>query len=203
MSKTIALLAALALGLGLSASAWAKTKSAEGSKMYVQLTTNMGNIIMELDHDKAPKTVDNFVQYVKDGHYDGTIFHRVIAGFMIQGGGMDADMNEKDTRDPIENEAQNGLTNDKYTIAMARTNDPHSATSQFFINTKDNEFLNFTAENMRGWGYAVFGKVIEGRDVVDKIEDVETASKSFHDDVPNEPVIIEKAEVLENYAPAK
>ncbi len=187
----------------LSASAWANTK--RGNTMYVQLTTTMGRIVVELDAEKAPKTVANFVQYVKEGHYDGTIFHRVIAGFMIQGGGMDADMNEKATREPIENEAKNGLKNDKYTIAMARTQDPHSATSQFFINTpaKDNDFLNFTAENMRGWGYAVFGRVVEGQDVVDTIEDVETSSKSYHDDVPNEPVIIEKAEVLENYSPAK
>ncbi len=203
MSKIIAMLTALVLIPALSAPAWANTKSSEGNKMYVQLTTTMGKIVVELDGDKAPKTAANFAQYVKDGHYDGTIFHRVIAGFMIQGGGMDVDMREKDTREPIENEAKNGLENDKYTIAMARTQDPHSATSQFFINTKDNEFLNFTAENTRGWGYAVFGRVVEGREVVDKIEDVETSSKSYHDDVPNEPVIIEKAEILENYSPAQ
>jgi peptidyl-prolyl cis-trans isomerase B (cyclophilin B) len=205
MSKAIAMLTALLLTLALSVSAGAATTSSEGNKMYVQLTTSMGNIILELDAEKAPKTVENFVQYVKDGHYDGTIFHRVIAGFMIQGGGMDATMNEKDTRPPIENEAKNGLKNDRYTIAMARTGEPHSATSQFFINTpeKDNDFLNFTAENARGWGYAVFGKVLEGQAVVDKIEDVETSSQSYHDDVPNTPVIIEKAEVLEQYTPAK
>ena len=190
----------LAAGLlSLSVPAWADSKTLEGNKMYVQLTTNMGNIVMELNREQAPRTVDNFIRYVKDGHYHGTVFHRVISGFMIQGGGMDADMNEKATREPIENEAKNGLKNEKYTIAMARTNDPHSATSQFFINTKDNEFLNFTAANERGWGYAVFGRVVEGQKVVDEIEEVETSSQSYHDDVPNEPVIIEKAEVLENY----
>ncbi len=199
MFKTIAVLTALVLSLALSVPAGANTKNSEGNAMYVQLTTNKGNIIVELDGAKAPQTVNNFVNYVKEGHYDGTIFHRVIAGFMIQGGGMDAEMNEKDAGAPIENEAQNGLKNDKYTIAMARTADPHSATSQFFINTKDNEFLNFTAANERGWGYAVFGRVVEGQKVVDEIEEVETSSQSYHDDVPNEPVIIEKAEVLENY----
>ncbi|MDL2259842.1 peptidyl-prolyl cis-trans isomerase [Deltaproteobacteria bacterium OttesenSCG-928-K17] len=169
---------------------------------YVRLTTSMGAIVLELDEKAAPETVENFVQYAKDGHYDGTIFHRVIAGFMIQGGGMDSAMNERPTRTPIQNEAQNGLTNDKYTVAMARTNAPHSATSQFFINTKDNAFLNFTSADLRGWGYAVFGRVVEGKDVVDKIEDVETTSRSFHDDVPVETVVIEKAEVLESYQPA-
>ncbi len=203
MFKTIAVLTALVLSLALSVPAGANTKNSEGNAMYVQLTTNKGNIIVELDGAKAPQTVNNFVNYVKEGHYDGTIFHRVIAGFMIQGGGMDAEMNEKDTGAPIENEAQNGLKNDKYTIAMARTADPHSATSQFFINTKDNEFLNFTAANERGWGYAVFGRVVEGREVVDAIEDVETSSQSYHDDVPNKPVIIEKAEMLDSYAPAE
>ena len=170
--------------------------------IYVELKTSMGEIVVELNHEAAPVTVDNFVEYVKSGHYDGTIFHRVIAGFMIQGGGMDRDMKERGTREPIKNEARNGLLNAKYTLAMARTGDPHSATSQFFINVKNNEFLNFTAENSRGWGYAVFGKVVAGQDVVDKIEDVETSSQSYHDDVPNEPVIIEKAEVLENYDPS-
>ena len=170
--------------------------------IYVKLKTSMGEIVAELDRGAAPATVDNFVEYVKSGHYDGTIFHRVIAGFMIQGGGMDKAMNERDTRPPIQNEAKNGLKNDKYTLAMARTGDPHSATSQFFINVKDNEFLNFTAENARGWGYAVFGRVVSGQDVVDKIEDVDTASHAYHDDVPKEPIVIEKAEVLENYAPA-
>lgn len=170
--------------------------------VYVGLKTSMGEIVVELNREAAPATADNFVEYVKSGHYDGTIFHRVIAGFMIQGGGMDKDMKERDTNPPIKNEAQNGLKNEKYTIAMARTGDPHSATAQFFINVKNNEFLNFSGENTRGWGYAVFGKVVAGQDVVDKIEDVETSSQSYHDDVPNDQVIIEKAEILEDYVPA-
>ena len=168
---------------------------------YVRLTTSMGEIVIELNAEAAPDTVANFLQYVKDGHYDGTIFHRVIAGFMIQGGGMDAEMKERDTREPVKNEAKNGLTNDKYTVAMARTNDPHSATAQFFINTKDNAFLNFSSEDLRGWGYAVFGKVVEGQKVVDAIEDVETTSRFFHDDVPVAPITIEKAEILNDYQP--
>lgn len=168
---------------------------------YVRLTTTMGEIVLELNREAAPKTVENFIQYVKDGHYDGTIFHRIIAGFMIQGGGMDESLSERSTRPPIENEARNGLLNDKYTVAMARTSDPHSATAQFFVNTKDNAFLNFTGENVRGWGYAVFGRAIEGLDVVDRIESVETTSRSYHDDVPVTPVVVEKAEVLENYTP--
>lgn len=167
--------------------------------MHVKLTTSMGDIVLELNREKAPQTVDNFLEYVRGGHYDGTIFHRVIAGFMIQGGGLDKDMNERPTRGPIKNEANNGLKNDKYTVAMARTQEPHSATAQFFINTENNDFLNFTAETVQGWGYAVFGQVVEGTEVVDKIENVETASRSFHDDVPNTPIVIEKAEVLENY----
>lgn len=172
-------------------------------KYYTSMKTSMGDIILELDHDLAPKTVDNFIQYAKDGHFDNTIFHRVIAGFMIQGGGLDVKMEERDTREPIENEANNGLKNDKYAVAMARTSDPHSATSQFFINTKKNDFLNFTAENARGWGYAVFGRVVEGQKVVDKIEDVETTSRSYHDDVPVEPVMIEKVTLLDDYSPSK
>lgn len=168
---------------------------------YVRLSTSMGDIVLELDSKAAPLTTDNFIGYVRDGHYDGTIFHRVIAGFMIQGGGMDAEMIEKDTREPIKNEAQNGLDNHKYTVAMARTNQPHSATSQFFINTKDNAFLNFTGETPQGWGYAVFGRVVEGQEIVDKIENVETTSRSYHDDVPVEPVLIKKAELLDNYQP--
>lgn len=170
---------------------------------YVKLTTNMGDIVLELNSEAAPLTTDNFISYVEDGHYDGTIFHRVISGFMIQGGGMDKDMREKQTRDPIRNEAQNGLSNDKYAIAMARTSDPHSASAQFFINTKDNIFLNFSAENVQGWGYAVFGKAVDGLDVIDKIEQLATTSRSFHDDVPVEPVVIEKAEVLTDYQPAQ
>mgnify|MGYP003582378211 FL=1 len=162
----------------------------------IKLHTNFGVIGLELDHEKAPITAANFEQYVKDGFYNGVIFHRVIKNFMIQGGGMTPDMNEKDTRESIQNEAQNGLKNDKYTIAMARTMAPHSASAQFFINTKDNDFLNHTSPSMHGWGYAVFGKVVEGQDVVDAIEGVATKRHGMHDDVPVEPVIIEKAELV-------
>ncbi len=162
--------------------------------MAVVLTTNHGKITIELDADKAPKTVENFLAYVKSGHYDGTIFHRVINGFMIQGGGFEPGMKQKPTEEPIENEAANGLTNDCYTIAMARTNDPHSATAQFFINVKDNDFLNYSGPN--NWGYCVFGKVTDGTDVVDAIRKVRTGSKGFHGDVPVEDVVIEKAEVV-------
>ena len=162
----------------------------------IRLTTNFGNIDIELNFDKAPKTAANFEQYVKDGFYNGTIFHRVIDNFMIQGGGMTANMQEKPTRDPIENEAANGLSNDRYTIAMARTMQPHSASSQFFINVKDNDFLNHTAPTPQGWGYCVFGKVVAGQDVVDKIKTVKTGSRGYHDDVPLETVLIEKAEVI-------
>ena len=162
--------------------------------MNVVLTTNHGAITLELDVEKAPKSVENFVTYVKSGHYDGTIFHRVIDGFMIQGGGFEPDMKQKSTNDPIDNEAENGLRNDRYTIAMARTSDPHSATAQFFINVGDNEFLNYPGSD--GWGYAVFGKVSEGEDVVDAIRAVKTGRKSMFSDVPLETVVIEKAEVL-------
>ena len=157
--------------------------------------TNYGVITLELDADKAPKSTENFLNYVKKGHYDGTIFHRVIGNFMIQGGGMDADMNQKPTDGEITNEADNGLKNDKYTVAMARTSAPHSATAQFFINTVDNDFLNFKSPTPSGWGYAVFGKVVAGTDVVDKIKGVKTGSKGFHQDVPKEAVVIEKAVV--------
>lgn len=150
-----------------------------------------------LDTDKAPLSVANFVEYVKSGHYNGKIFHRVINDFMIQGGGMDQEMRETQTREPIPNEAANGLKNAKYTIAMARTMQPHSATAQFFINVKDNDFLNFSAENTQGWGYAVFGKVIEGTEVVDKIQTVATARKGMHDDVPVEAIVIETATIAE------
>lgn len=162
----------------------------------IRLTTNFGNIDIELNFDKAPKTAANFEQYVKDGFYNGTIFHRVIDNFMIQGGGMTANMQEKPTREPIENEAANGLKNDCYTIAMARTMQPHSASSQFFINVKDNDFLNHTAPTPKGWGYCVFGKVVAGTDVVDKIKTVKTGRHGYHDDVPLETVLIEKAEVV-------
>lgn len=163
----------------------------------VKMQTNFGDMIIELNAEKAPKTVENFVAYVNDGFFDGTIFHRVINNFMVQGGGFEAGMKQKETRDPIENEANNGLRNDRYTLAMARTSDPHSATAQFFINVADNDFLNHTAPTSNGWGYAVFGKVIEGTDVVDKIKVVKTGSKGFHQDVPTEDVIIEKATVVE------
>jgi peptidyl-prolyl cis-trans isomerase B (cyclophilin B) len=155
--------------------------------------TNYGVITLELDAEKAPKSTENFLNYVKKGHYDGTVFHRVIGNFMIQGGGMDADMNQKPTDGEITNEADNGLKNDKYTVAMARTSAPHSATAQFFINTVDNDFLNFKSPTPSGWGYAVFGKVVAGTDVVDKIKGVKTGSKGFHQDVPKEAVVIEKA----------
>ncbi len=162
--------------------------------MSVVLSTNHGQITIELDADKAPKTVENFLSYVKSGHYDGTIFHRVIDGFMIQGGGFEPGMKQKDSGEPIENEASNGLANEKYTIAMARTNDPHSATAQFFINVKDNSFLDYSGPD--NWGYCVFGKVTDGTDVVDQIRKVPTGSKGFHGDVPVEDVIIEKAEIV-------
>jgi len=157
---------------------------------------DLGTITIELDAAKAPKTVENFLAYVNKGHYDRTIFHRVIPGFMIQGGGFEPGMTQKATDKPIENEANNGLKNDKYTIAMARTNDPHSATAQFFINVADNGFLNHTAPSMQGWGYAVFGKVVAGTDVVDKIAAVKTGQKGFHGDVPKDDVVIEKAVAL-------
>ncbi len=159
----------------------------------VKLSTNYGDITIELDTEKAPITVANFLQYVESGFYDGLIFHRVIKDFMLQGGGFNAKMKQKDTEAEIKNEADNGLSNDKYTIAMARTSIPDSASSQFFINTNDNDFLNHTSPTASGWGYCVFGKVTEGMDVVDKIEAVETTSAAGHQDVPAEPVIIEKA----------
>jgi peptidyl-prolyl cis-trans isomerase B (cyclophilin B) len=162
----------------------------------VDLHTNQGVVRLELDEVKAPASSANFIAYVKSGHYDGTVFHRVIKGFMVQGGGFDAQMSQKTTQKPIQNEAANGLKNDKYTVAMARTNDPHSATAQFFINTKDNGFLNHSSPTPSGWGYAVFGRVVQGTDVVDKIEAVRTGRKGFHDDVPLEPMLIERAELV-------
>lgn len=171
--------------------------SAAAEDPVVKLETNYGDILLRLDARKAPMTVSNFVQYVKAGHYDGTIFHRVIKDFMIQGGGMTPDLKEKPTRAPVKNEASNGLQNKKYTVAMARTREPHSATAQFFINTKDNAFLNYRSATPEGWGYAVFGKVIKGQNVVDKIAAVPTGSRGYHDDVPNEPVIIKRATVVE------
>ena len=164
--------------------------------VHVLMTTTVGPLTLELDADNAPKTVDNFLSYVADGFYDDTIFHRVIHNFMIQGGGFTADMQQKPTQAPIENEANNGLENQRGTIAMARTQDPHSATAQFFINVQDNDFLNHTGENMQGWGYAVFGKVTEGDDVLDKIRAVQTGSQSGHQDVPVEPIIIESVAII-------
>ena len=162
----------------------------------IKLQTNHGDITIELNAEKAPKTAANFEQYVKDGHYDNTVFHRVIDGFMIQGGGFAPGMKQKDTRDQIENEAKNGLKNDHYTVAMARTSDPHSASAQFFINTSDNDSLNHTAPTPQGWGYCVFSKVTAGADVVDKIGKVKTGRKGFHDDVPVDDVVIQKATVV-------
>ena len=158
--------------------------------------TGYGVITLELDQDKAPKSVANFLAYVNKGHYNNTVFHRVIPGFMVQGGGMEPGMNQKSCDAPIENEANNGLKNNNYTVAMARTGDPHSATAQFFINVSDNTFLNHTAPSAQGWGYAVFGKVIAGTDLVDKIKAVKTGRKGFHDDVPKDDVILEKAVAL-------
>ena len=163
----------------------------------VIIRTTFGEMKLELDADKAPQTVANFISYAKDGFYDGTIFHRVIDNFMVQGGGFDAEMNQKPAGEPIENEADNGLKNDFGTIAMARTMDPHSATAQFFINVKDNDFLNHSGKNMQGWGYAVFGKVTEGAEVLDKIRALPTTSRGGHQDVPVDPVIIESVTVAE------
>ena len=163
----------------------------------VIIRTTFGEIKLELDAEKAPKTVENFLNYARDGYYDGTIFHRVNDNFMIQGGGFDTDMQQKPTGEPVENEADNGLKNDFGTVAMARTMEPHSATAQFFINVKDNDFLNHTGKNMQGWGYAVFGKVTEGEDVLDKIRAVATTSRNGHQDVPTDAVIIESVEVTE------
>ena len=164
----------------------------------VRMSTILGDMILELDAEKAPKTVENFVNYASSGFYDGTIFHRVINNFMVQGGGFDADMRQKTTEAPIDNEANNGLKNNRGTIAMARTMDPHSATAQFFINVSDNDFLNHTAENMQGWGYAVFGQVVEGQEVLDKIRVVSTGSQAGHQDVPVDPVVIESVTVLDD-----
>lgn len=164
----------------------------------IRMQTNKGVIELELDSQKAPETTKNFIEYVKDGFYDGTIFHRVIDGFMIQGGGLEPGMKEKRTRAPVKNEADNGLKNERGTIAMARTNDPHSATAQFFINVANNAFLNHHAPTPDGWGYCVFGRVTNGMDVVDAIKGVATTTKGYFQDVPAQDVIIEKVEVIEN-----
>lgn len=168
----------------------------------ITLHTNFGDITIELDFDNAPISAANFAQYAEEGFYEGTIFHRVINDFMIQGGGFDEDMNQKETRAPIANEADNGLKNDTYTLAMARTMDPDSASSQFFINVKNNDFLNHTAKNTQGWGYCVFGKVTDGTDIVDKIKAVKTGSNGMHQDVPVESVIIDKVTVDKEKLPA-
>lgn len=165
----------------------------------ITLHTNFGDINIELDFEKAPKSAANFLQYCKDDHYTGTIFHRVIDGFMIQGGGMDKDMNELPTRDPIENEADNGLANEAGTLAMARTMDPHSATAQFFINVSNNSFLNHSGKNSQGWGYAVFGRVTDGMDVVNEIKSVKTGNYGYHQDVPVETVVIERVTISDDY----
>ena len=164
---------------------------------HVTIATTVGQMTLELDADKAPKTVENFLAYASSGFYDGTIFHRVINNFMIQGGGFTTDMEQKPTQAPVDNEANNGLKNERGTIAMARTQDPHSATAQFFINVQDNDFLNHTGENMQGWGYTVFGKVTQGEEVLDKIRSVQTGSQGGHQDVPTDPIIIESISVTE------
>lgn len=162
----------------------------------VRLETNQGDIVLSLDDANAPATVANFLQYVRDGHYDNTVFHRVIDGFMVQGGGFEPGMRQKPTRKPVAHEGANGLKNKRHTVAMARTGDPHSATAQFFINVADNDFLNHTAPTVQGWGYCVFGKVVEGTDVVDRIKAVRTIRYGMHQDVPEQEVLIERAEIL-------
>lgn len=168
-----------------------------GDKVMVEMHTSKGLITLELDAEKAPVTVANFIEYVKSGHFDGTIFHRVIPGFVIQGGGMESGMKEKPTQPPIENEADNGLKNVTGSICMARTNDPHSATSQFFINLKDNQFLDHSGKNPQGWGYAVFGQVTDGMDVVEAIAAVQTGNAGFHQDVPVEDIVVEKVTITD------
>ena len=194
-------LSAFLLGVMLCFNAQAVTSSQspahKGKHSMVKLHTNHGDITIELDAEKAPETVKNFLDYASSGFYDGTIFHRVIDGFMVQGGGFEPGMKQKKVNAPVKNEAENGLKNDNYTVAMARTSDPHSATAQFFINVKDNDFLNHTAPSGQGWGYCVFGKVVEGKEVVDAIRKVKTGNRSGFQDVPVEDVIITKAEVLQ------
>ncbi|MDR1856263.1 MAG: peptidyl-prolyl cis-trans isomerase [Desulfovibrio sp.] len=192
------LLLGLSLGAaGLAAAAQPQGQPQAGPDPVVMLSTSMGDIVLRLDVRKAPVTTENFLKYVKAGHYDGTIFHRVIPGFMIQGGGFTPDMRERQADKPIKNEANNGLRNAKYTIAMARTSDPHSASAQFFINVADNAFLDHKGQTREGWGYAVFGKVIKGQDVVDKIAGVKTGNRGSHGDVPLQPVTITRASVVQ------
>lgn len=183
----------LLIALGLALAAASSTFAADPR---VEFRTNRGTIVIELYPDKAPKTVANFLQYVKDGHYSGTVFHRVIDGFMIQGGGFDKDMRQKPTRPPVANEAANGLKNDVGTLAMARTPDPHSASAQFFINLKNNDFLNFREPTPQGYGYTVFGKVVSGMDVVQKVAKIQTGNAGPHQNVPQDPVIIESATIV-------
>ena len=192
------LIKSLGLGLlSLAVVAFVNTATQAAQKpVQVKLTTTVGDIVLELYPDKAPVTVDNFLKYVKDGFYKGTVFHRVKNGFMIQGGGLDANLNDKPGRSPIKNEADNGLKNEPYTIAMARTSDPHSATSQFFINVADNKFLNHKAKTPSGYGYAVFGKVVQGKEVVDKIKALPTTTQGMHENVPTTPVTITGATIL-------
>ncbi len=190
-SCAFAALCILMSTFAFSPALWAKEHT------LIKLETSLGDIVIELNEEKAPKTCENFLEYVEEGFYDGTIFHRVIDNFMIQGGGFTVAMQQKPTQSPVENEADNGLKNDKYTVAMARTQDPHSATGQFFINVKNNDFLNHTGRNLNGWGYCVFGKVVQGQDVVDKIKAVPTQTKGFHENVPKIPVVINKATVVE------
>lgn len=194
--KTLALASLVLAGSAASAATAPAPAAAPAKNPRVALETSKGKIVIELDAAKAPNTTENFLSYVRSGFYDGTIFHRVIDNFMIQGGGFKADMTQKQAKAPIQNEADNGLKNDKYTVAMARTNDPHSASSQFFINTKDNAFLNHSGKSLQGWGYAVFGKVVEGFDVVDAIGKTPTTTKSGFQDVPATTVTITKATVV-------
>jgi cyclophilin family peptidyl-prolyl cis-trans isomerase len=195
MSTASLLLFVLVFGIVGSAAAQSGGGAAPANPR-VDLETSQGRIVIELYRDKAPKTVDNFLQYVKSGHYDGTIFHRVIDGFMVQGGGFSADMSQKPTKASIQNEADNGLRNERGTLAMARTQDPNSASAQFFINLTDNEFLNHKGKTAQGWGYAVFGKVVEGMEVVDKIAKVPTGNKGGHQNVPTQPITVTKARAL-------
>lgn len=199
--QALGVLCAAFLAFALTAPALAASSTPnQGTSMTtprVKLQTNHGDMVIELDAEKAPQTVENFLAYVNDGFYDGTIFHRVINNFMIQGGGFDNSMKQKKTRDPVPNEADNGLKNNQYTLAMARTSDPHSATAQFFINGANNDFLNFTAPTPNGWGYTVFGTVVEGTEIVDKIQTLKTGTKGHHQDVPVEDVVIESATVIE------
>lgn len=200
MNKLMGLMKSFLFSVAIAASIMpllSTTAHAKGIESnMVKLKTNYGDITIELDAEKAPATVANFLQYVEDGFYNNTIFHRVINKFMVQGGGFEPGMKQKPTKDPVKNEADNGLKNEKYTLAMARTNDPHSATAQFFINVENNEFLNHKSPTPAGWGYCVFGKVVEGTEVVDKIKAVATGRSGFHQDVPVEDVVIQSAEVL-------